>query len=125
MIDFSRAEAVADHLRYCVESGSGLVLGTTGLDDSLHQQLRDAAEHIPIVWSPNMSPSLNLCLELLETAAAVLPEDEWDIEIVEAHHRFKRDVPSGTALRIGEIAAQARYHEDLNDRSGVSVAGCG
>ena len=125
LIDFSRVEAVADHLRYCTESGSGLVLGTTGLDDGLHQQLRAAARHIPIVWSPNMSLSLNLCLELLETAAAVLPERDWDIEIVEAHHRFKRDVPSGTALRIGEIVAQARYHEDLNDVAEFRSRGVG
>ena len=79
-----------------------MVIGTTGLDAQQKQQLKHAAESIAIMFAPNMSVGVNLCLELLKVAAGVLG-DTVDIEIIEAHHRHKVDAPSGTALRIRNI----------------------
>jgi len=80
------------------------VIGTTGLSDSEKLQLEDKASGIPVVFAPNMSVGVNLVLQLLQTASRVLGDDS-DIEIVEAHHRHKKDAPSGTALRMGEVIA--------------------
>jgi 4-hydroxy-tetrahydrodipicolinate reductase len=88
----------------CREAGKAMVIGTTGLDDGQRQAVADAARDIAIVHAPNMSVGVNLCLNLLQTAARVLGDDV-DIEIIEAHHRDKIDAPSGTALRMGEVVA--------------------
>ena len=90
-----------------------MVVGTTGLDAAQKQQLVDAAAHSAIMFAPNMSVGVNLCFSLLATAARVLG-DEVDIEIYEAHHRHKVDAPSGTALRMGEVVADA-LGRDLKD----------
>jgi len=105
VIDFSGPQATMAHLDACIEAGKKMVVGTTGLDDEQKQKLSDASDSIAIVFAPNMSVGVNLCLKLLQTAARVMGE-ESDIEIVEAHHRHKVDAPSGTALRMGEVVAE-------------------
>jgi len=105
VIDFTGPQATMAHLDACIEAGKKMVVGTTGLDDEQKQKLSDASDSIAIVFAPNMSVGVNLCLKLLQTAARVMGE-ESDIEIVEAHHRHKVDAPSGTALRMGEVVAE-------------------
>ncbi len=106
LIDFTRPAATMAHLEICQAHGKSMVIGTTGLNDSEKQRLEKAAEEIGIVFAPNMSIGVNLCLKLLDMAARVLGDDV-DIEVIEAHHRFKEDAPSGTALRMGEVVADA------------------
>lgn len=106
LIDFTRPEATLQHLQACVERRVGLIIGTTGFDAAGKAAIEAAAKSIPIVFAPNMSVGVNLALKLLDMAARVLDED-FDIEIVEAHHRHKVDAPSGTALRMGEVVANA------------------
>lgn len=105
LIDFTRPEATLAHLAQCETACKCLVIGTTGFSAEQKEQIRTAAEHIPIVFAPNMSVGVNVCLKLLELAASVLG-DEVDIEIIEGHHRHKVDAPSGTALKMGEVVAQ-------------------
>ena len=112
LIDFTRPEATLHHLDVCVERKVGLIIGTTGFDAAGKSAIEQAAKQIPIVFAPNMSVGVNLALKLLDMAARVL-DDEFDIEIVEAHHRHKVDAPSGTALRMGEVVANA-LGRDLN-----------
>jgi 4-hydroxy-tetrahydrodipicolinate reductase len=92
------------HLDICRRHAKHIVIGTTGFSVAEKQQIIDAADDIGIVFAPNMSVGVNLCLKLLDTAARVLG-DNVDIEIIEAHHRHKVDAPSGTALRMGEVVA--------------------
>lgn len=106
LIDFTRPEVTLANLAVCLQRGSAMVIGTTGFDESQKASISDASRDIPIVFAPNMSVGVNLCLKLLEMAAKVLG-DEVDIEIIEAHHRHKVDAPSGTALRMGEVVADA------------------
>jgi 4-hydroxy-tetrahydrodipicolinate reductase len=106
LIDFTSRPATLEHLALCRRLGKAIVIGTTGFSDEEKERISAAAKDIPIVFAPNMSVGVNLCLKLLDMAARVLG-DEMDIEIVEAHHRFKKDAPSGTALRMGEVVAQA------------------
>lgn len=106
LIDFTVPEATADHLEICRRAGKRMVIGTTGLSDVQKQQIEAAGEEIALVFAPNMSVGVNLCLKLLDLAARVLGEDV-DVEIIEAHHRHKIDAPSGTALRMGEVVAEA------------------
>jgi 4-hydroxy-tetrahydrodipicolinate reductase len=106
LVDFTRPEATLDYLETCRRSGRRMVIGTTGFDEAGKSKITAAAREIPIVFAPNMSVGVNLCFKLLETAARVLG-DSVDIEIIEAHHRFKADAPSGTALRLGEVVARA------------------
>lgn len=104
LIDFTGPDATMVHLDICLNAGKKMVIGTTGLSEDQKDRLRQASEKIAIVFAPNMSVGVNLCLKLLETAARVMGEQS-DIEIVEAHHRHKVDAPSGTALRMGEVVA--------------------
>lgn len=104
LIDFTGPDATMAHLDICLQTGKKMVIGTTGLSDAQKAALQDASSQIAIVFAPNMSVGVNLCLKLLETAARVMGEQS-DIEIVEAHHRHKVDAPSGTALRMGEVVA--------------------
>ena len=83
-----------------------MVIGTTGFDEAGKQAIAEAAEDIALVFAPNMSVGVNLCFKLLDTAAQVMGDDA-DIEIIEAHHRHKVDAPSGTAIRMGEVVANA------------------
>jgi 4-hydroxy-tetrahydrodipicolinate reductase len=105
LIDFTRPEGTLAHLAACARHGTGAVVGTTGLSDAQKRDLAAHARTIPIVFAPNMSVGVNVLLALVETAAQRLGAD-YDIEIVEMHHRHKVDAPSGTALRLGEAAAQ-------------------
>lgn len=106
LIDFTRPEVTMANVAACRAVGKRMVIGTTGLTDEQKAELQVAAQDIAIVFAPNMSVGVNLCLKLLDIAARVMG-DEVDIEIVEAHHRHKIDAPSGTALRMGEVVADA------------------
>lgn len=107
LVDFTRPEATLSNLAACAKRGKRIVIGTTGFDDVGRARIEAAAREIPIVFAPNMSVGVNLCLKLLDLAARVL-KDDVDIEIIEAHHKHKVDAPSGTALRMGEVVAKAR-----------------
>ncbi len=106
LIDFTRPEATLEYLARCRAQRKNLVIGTTGFDATGKRAIEDAAKDIAIVFAPNMSVGVNLCLRLLDVAARVLGDDV-DVEIFEAHHRHKVDAPSGTALRMGEVVAAA------------------
>jgi 4-hydroxy-tetrahydrodipicolinate reductase len=106
LIDFTRPEATLEHLQACRELGINIVIGTTGFTPEQKELIADAGRDIGVVFAPNMSVGVNLSLKLLDMAARVLNEG-YDIEIVEAHHRHKVDAPSGTALRMGEVVANA------------------
>jgi 4-hydroxy-tetrahydrodipicolinate reductase len=106
LIDFTRPEVTLINLADCVTSGKNIIIGTTGFSEQEKQQIRKASESIGVVFAPNMSVGVNLCFKLLDIAARVLG-DEVDIEVIEAHHRHKVDAPSGTALRMGEVVADA------------------
>ncbi len=106
LIDFTRPDTSMAFIEQCTKAGKKLVIGTTGYSDAQKMVLTKAAKDIPIVLAPNMSVGVNLSLKLLEMAAKVMG-DYTDIEIVEAHHRHKVDAPSGTALRMGEVIADA------------------
>jgi 4-hydroxy-tetrahydrodipicolinate reductase len=113
LIDFTRPEGTMAHLAVCRELGVGLVIGTTGFSDEQKAQIAQAAKVIPIVMAPNMSVGVNVTLKLLEMAAKALSTG-YDIEVIEAHHRHKVDAPSGTALKMGEVIADA-LGRDLKD----------
>jgi 4-hydroxy-tetrahydrodipicolinate reductase len=106
LIDFTRPEGTLKHLAYCAEHGIKMIIGTTGFDDAGKEAIRAAAQKTAIMFAPNMSVGVNVTLKLLEMAARSLSEG-YDIEIVEAHHRHKVDAPSGTALKMGEVIADA------------------
>lgn len=107
LIDFTPPEAMLENLKVCAANGKGIVIGTTGLTDEQKAELAACAEKTPVMFAPNMSVGVNLCLNLLKLAAQVLGGEEYDIEVIEAHHRHKVDSPSGTALRMGEAVAEA------------------
>jgi 4-hydroxy-tetrahydrodipicolinate reductase len=106
LIDFTRPEGTLGHLELCLKHKVNVVIGTTGFSPEQKQAIAAAAKEIAIVFAPNMSVGVNLSFKLLEIAAKVLNEG-YDIEVIEAHHRHKVDAPSGTALRMGEVVAQA------------------
>lgn len=106
LIDFTRPEGTMAHVKACREKGVKMVIGTTGFSDEQKREIQAASQDIAIVMAPNMSVGVNVTLKLLEMAAAALAND-YDIEIIEAHHRHKVDAPSGTALKMGEVIAQA------------------
>ncbi|MEY4652874.1 MAG: putative Dihydrodipicolinate reductase [Pseudomonadota bacterium] len=106
LIDFTRPEGTMAHLAACRARGVNLIIGTTGFSDAQKQAIADAAQDIAIVMAPNMSVGVNVTLKLLQMAAQALATG-YDIEIIEAHHRHKVDAPSGTALKMGEVIAEA------------------
>jgi len=106
LIDFTRPEGTMAHVKVCREKGVKMVIGTTGFSEEQKREIQAASQDIAIVMAPNMSVGVNVTLKLLEMAAAALAND-YDIEIIEAHHRHKVDAPSGTALKMGEVIAQA------------------
>ncbi|MDF0605350.1 4-hydroxy-tetrahydrodipicolinate reductase [Neisseriaceae bacterium TC5R-5] len=106
LIDFTRPEGSLQHLAACVRHQVKLILGTTGFDLAGKAAIHAASEEIAIVFAPNFSVGVNLTFKLLDMAARILDEG-YDIEIIEAHHRHKVDAPSGTALRMGEVIADA------------------
>jgi 4-hydroxy-tetrahydrodipicolinate reductase len=107
VIDFSVPQAVDTILEVCLAKKLPLVVATTGLTESQMAKIREAARTIPIVWSPSMSLAVNLTMKLTEVAAKALKDKDADVEIIERHHRFKEDSPSGTALKFGQIIADA------------------
>ncbi len=106
VIDFTAPAATLNHIEICRAAGKSMVIGTTGFTDEQKAEVAKAANEISIVMAPNMGIGVNLCFKLLEMAAKVMGDDA-DIEIIEAHHRHKVDAPSGTALRMGEVVAEA------------------
>ena len=105
VIDFTSVEASVRHAEVCAAKGVALVIGSTGFTPEARAQVEAAARKIPVVLSPNMSMGVNVMFELVKQAARLLPG--FDVEIVELHHKHKRDAPSGTAVRLGEVAAEA------------------
>ena len=106
LIDFTRPEGTIEHLEACVRLGKAIVIGTTGFPEPLNKAIRRAGCKIPIAMSPNFAVGVNAVFKLAQIAAGILGDD-FDVEIIEAHHRGKLDAPSGTALRLGEIVAGA------------------
>jgi 4-hydroxy-tetrahydrodipicolinate reductase len=107
LIDFTRPAGTLEHVRACVQAGRAIVIGTTGFEPAGLAAIRAAAKSIPVVMAPNMSVGVNVALRLVEMAAKSLGPD-YDVEVFEMHHRKKVDAPSGTALKLGEVAAAAR-----------------
>lgn len=106
LIDFTRPAGTLAHLAACRRHGTQMVIGTTGFSDAQRGEIEQAAQDLAIVMAPNMSVGVNVMLRLLDMAARALSRG-YDIEIIEAHHRHKVDAPSGTALKMGEVIAQA------------------
>ena len=107
VIDFSVPAAAVEMVALCVSRQLPLVMATTGLTEAQQETLATAAHNIPLVWAPNMSVAVNLTMKLATIAAAALKDNPTgaDVEVIERHHRFKEDAPSGTALRFGELIA--------------------
>ena len=106
LVDFTRPAGTLVHLEHCVALGRAMVIGTTGFEPAQLATIREAARRVPIVLAPNMSVGVNVMLKLVDLAARSL--EGYDIEVFEMHHRKKVDAPSGTALKLGEVAARAR-----------------
>ena len=107
LVDFSSPEASVARARECAERGVAMVVGTTGHDEAQKAEIEEAAKHVACLMSPNMSVGVNLLFRLTEEVARAL-DASWDAEIVEVHHRHKKDAPSGTALRLAERIAAGR-----------------
>ena len=124
LVDFSSPGALEANLAAAAGAGIGIVVGTTGLDAAQQTLIDRAAERIPVLRAANMSLGVNLLAHLVREAAARLGED-WDIEIVEMHHRHKVDAPSGTALMLGHAAAEGREVEldKVSDRGRDGITG--
>jgi 4-hydroxy-tetrahydrodipicolinate reductase len=112
LIDFTRPEGTIEHLEICASLGKSIVIGTTGFPEPLKKAILQAGRRIPIAMSPNFAVGVNALFKLAEVAAGILGDD-FDVEIIEAHHRNKVDAPSGTALKLGEIVA-ASLKRDLS-----------
>jgi 4-hydroxy-tetrahydrodipicolinate reductase len=111
VIDFSAPDGAIGIIDRCVASGKPLVVATTGFDEAQRQFIREAAAKAPIVFAPSMSPAVNLAMKLAVSAAETLAQlpGGVDVEIIERHHRFKEDAPSGTALKFGELISDAMH----------------
>jgi 4-hydroxy-tetrahydrodipicolinate reductase len=107
LIDFSSPAALVQNLGAAVAQNTPIVIGTTGLEEHHHQAIDDAAAHVAVLQTGNTSLGITVLAKLIQQAAAALDED-WDIEIVEMHHKHKVDAPSGTALLLGQAAALGR-----------------
>ena len=126
IIDFTATGATLNHLSLCAELGVNAVVGTTGFTPEQEQQIADYAQKTGIVFAPNYSIGVNILLSLCEQVASMLPAEDFDIEVLEMHHKHKVDAPSGTALGLGRATAQGRGvdHEDVKQtvRSGITGA---
>ncbi|HXC89672.1 MAG TPA: 4-hydroxy-tetrahydrodipicolinate reductase [Stellaceae bacterium] len=124
VLEFTSPAATVEHAALAAELGKAMVIGTTGLSPEQADVVRQAALSIPIVWAPNMSLGINVLLNLVEQVAHRLGTD-WDIEIVEMHHRGKVDAPSGTALALGQAAAAGRevVLEEVEQRARDGITG--
>ena len=122
VIDFSMPTGAKKAIEYCLSTKTPLVMATTGLEPEHEAAIHDAAKTIPIVWAPSMSMAVNLTMKLTEIAGKALKDHSTgvDVEIIERHHRFKADAPSGTALRFGQIAGDAMgITEHRHGREGI------
>ena len=106
LIDFTTPQLTMANLACCIAHAKTIVIGTTGLNEEQKLTLEQAAAAIPVVFASNMSVGMNLCFKVLETVAQTLGDD-YDVEIIETHHRHKVDAPSGTAVSLGEVVAKA------------------
>jgi 4-hydroxy-tetrahydrodipicolinate reductase len=116
LVDFSAPDALRQSLDRAISAGVPLLIGTTGLIDEHDELIAEAAKTIPILRAPNTSLGVALLADLTERAAKVLGQDQWDIEIVEAHHNRKADAPSGTALHLGGAADRGRGGDSPDER---------
>ena len=107
LIDFTSPKAAMEHLALCEKLKKSIVIGTTGLSEEEKSKIKEASNNIPIVISPNMSVGVNLLFKLIEEASKVLGED-YEVNIVEAHHAEKKDAPSGTAKEIAKIVKSVK-----------------
>jgi len=121
LIDFTVPKAAMFHAKECYDNDMSIVIGTTGLDISQEKELLSLSKKIPIVYSANFSIGVTLLSNLVSNATKILGK-EWDIEILEMHHKHKIDAPSGTALMLGKSAAEAR-DQKLSDVKEVSRDG--
>jgi len=110
LIDFTSPDSTMDRLQACADKDIAIVTGTTGLDSEQMKQIKKASQTIPCLFSPNMSVGVNLLFNLVESVSKILG-DEADIEIIESHHRYKKDAPSGTALKLAETICSATNRE--------------
>ncbi|MCY7339893.1 MAG: 4-hydroxy-tetrahydrodipicolinate reductase [Sphingomonas bacterium] len=124
LVDFSSPAALGKSLDRAVAAGIPILIGTTGLDDFAERRIAAAASEIAVLVAANTSLGVALLADLVERAAKVLGPDQWDIEVVEAHHRHKADAPSGTALHLGQAAVTGRGGESGEERgrSGTGLA---
>jgi len=106
LIDFTLPEASLEHLKVCAELGKAIVIGSTGFSKEQLAIVNTYAQKVPCVLSPNMSIGVNLCFKILDEIARTIGED-YDMEIIEAHHRMKKDAPSGTAMKMAQVISQA------------------
>lgn len=113
VIDFTSIEATLENIQWCAKHNKAIVIGTTGFSDEQIQQIEAAGQKCPVVLAPNTSVGVNLLFKLLEMTAKAIG-DYTDIEIFEAHHRFKKDAPSGTAVKMGQVIADT-LGRDLNE----------
>jgi 4-hydroxy-tetrahydrodipicolinate reductase len=107
LIDFTAPQATLKHIEICAQSNKPIVIGTTGFTEQQKKTIHEQAKNLPILFSPNMSYGVNLCFRLLSLAAEAMKEEDVDIEIIEMHHRHKKDAPSGTALGMGKAIAES------------------
>ena len=114
IIDFTRPAGTLVHLDACVKLGKKMVIGTTGFSDAEKARISEASQKIAIMFAPNMAVGVNVTFKLAEIAARALG-DEYDVEIIEAHHHNKVDAPSGTALKLGEVVAGALGRDPAKD----------
>lgn len=121
-VDFSSPQAADRNLEVCRSARKALLIGTTGLPTEFDRQVDEASREIPVLVAPNTSLGVTLLIELVKQAARALPE-AFDIEIIEAHHRMKRDAPSGTALALGRAAAEGRGRPFGDSRAAVRRGG--
>jgi 4-hydroxy-tetrahydrodipicolinate reductase len=107
VVDFSQPEVTIKTVQAARQSSNPVVIGTTGFSQDQQQALRDAAAELPLFWAPNMSVGINVLLELLPKLAEFLGQD-YDVDVSEIHHKHKKDAPSGTALKLGQVLAEAK-----------------
>lgn len=113
LVDFTSISSTFEHLNWCKKHNKAIVIGTTGFNDDEVAKIKEFAQSIPVLLAPNTSVGVNLLFKLVEMAAKAIGDDT-DIEIMEAHHRFKKDAPSGTAVKIGQVIADT-LDRDLNE----------
>ncbi len=125
VIDFTRPEGTLEHAKIAAQTGTKMIIGTTGLTNEDEAELAKAAQDTAIIYAANMSVGVNMLLALVEKAAKALGPKDWDIEIFESHHKHKVDAPSGTALAIGKAAAKGREvdHDEAAIRARDGITG--